>query len=911
MASSPAQDLTPVYQAAAQEWNVDPRLLQSVASVESGGTPNPDQAFSSAGAQGRMQIMPGTAHGLGVTDPNDPVQNIYGGAKYLSQMLDKYKTPELALAAYNAGPDRVDAYLAGKAPLPDQTTAYIPKVGQRYAAMAQPQQPASASPAPTAASGPSPSMDPFTSAFTAAQPQGASSPAQQATTPAQPDPFTDAFTAAQKGASPQTTAPADAQAAPLLSQTVAPHLAPDGSGQMTNLSDADFAKFMQRANAPPDAAPVASGAPPAAPPTPPAPPTFWQNAGAGIVRGLQDVPDALNRGAAYVDRNVPILGALDRSLGGNVQGEVDAQPAAQAAYDQRYGNSLTADVGRFAGNTLASLPFMAVGGAAAGAVGEGLGAALPDSVGALNALRSTNAVTRAVGTGLQAAGTGAAYGGAQAALTGGNPLTGAEVGATLGPVASTAMGVPGAARGAYNGLKSVGSGVANMLSSKGAISALDQEIDSAIANAGGSTAAPTAPGARTEPPSLLPASAPSSAPGAPNSAGAAASSANDLAANAMTPAQAEASRATGFNYRLSQQATPGFDNTEYVPGSKPTLAEQIADPALAAQQRVIAPGNPDFANLDRANNEARLDHFDNMAGTPTTVETLKAARSAQADADLTAAFGSKGTADAQPVLDHIHDILSGPDGKRGAVRSALSDVAAGLRGDDGTLETDPEMLYGVRKHITDLMSKQGQMSTPLSGRVVGQLQSTKDALDAAIEKAAPGYGQYLSNFAAASRPIEAQELLQGFRPNLLDAKGNMQLSRVNTMMKSIGQQMASPGVNPAKSLSDDTVDQLFNLRQDLLRQDNRNLARPAGSDTFHNQTVGNEIGMNALSAGAHVLASHVPGGNLLVGPALSSAVRSTNAKVRAHLTNRLLTAEPLEPIYGNPLSAPSNPLSAP
>ncbi len=129
-----ASDLAPVYDAAAQEWNLDPAFLRSVSQVESGQQANgPD---SPVGAMGPMQVMPGTASDMGVTDPRDPVQNIYAGAKYLSQMLDKYQSPDLALAAYNAGPGRVDDYLAGKASLPAETQAYVPKVAAAYQQMA-------------------------------------------------------------------------------------------------------------------------------------------------------------------------------------------------------------------------------------------------------------------------------------------------------------------------------------------------------------------------------------------------------------------------------------------------------------------------------------------------------------------------------------------------------------------------------------------------------------------------------------------------------------------------------------------------------------------------------------------------------------------------------------------------------
>lgn len=83
-----------------------------------------------------MQLMPATAKGLGV-DPKDPAQNVLGGARYIKSMLDKYGSNELALAAYNAGPGRLDQAIkqagsrdwnAVKQYLPQETQKYVPKV---------------------------------------------------------------------------------------------------------------------------------------------------------------------------------------------------------------------------------------------------------------------------------------------------------------------------------------------------------------------------------------------------------------------------------------------------------------------------------------------------------------------------------------------------------------------------------------------------------------------------------------------------------------------------------------------------------------------------------------------------------------------------------------------------------------
>ncbi len=91
---------------AAQEHQVDPALLREVAKTESAFYPC---AVSSAGAQGLMQLMPGTAADLAVRDPYDPQESLAAGAKLLKQLLERYNgSIALALSAYNAGAGRVD-----------------------------------------------------------------------------------------------------------------------------------------------------------------------------------------------------------------------------------------------------------------------------------------------------------------------------------------------------------------------------------------------------------------------------------------------------------------------------------------------------------------------------------------------------------------------------------------------------------------------------------------------------------------------------------------------------------------------------------------------------------------------------------------------------------------------------------
>lgn len=127
-------DYEELIQTASAKYGVPADLIKAVIDTESSFNPN---VVSSAGAKGLMQLMDGTANGLGVSDPFDPAQNIDGGVRYLSYQLKRYDGEEkMALAAYNAGPGRVnklgvsnDEELMEKlGQLPKETQAYIAKI---------------------------------------------------------------------------------------------------------------------------------------------------------------------------------------------------------------------------------------------------------------------------------------------------------------------------------------------------------------------------------------------------------------------------------------------------------------------------------------------------------------------------------------------------------------------------------------------------------------------------------------------------------------------------------------------------------------------------------------------------------------------------------------------------------------
>ncbi len=109
---------------AATDFGVDAALLRAIMHAESAFNP---MALSNKGAQGLMQLMPGTASDLGVVDAFDAAQNIRGGAQYLAQMLRNFNGDErLATAAYNAGPGAVQKY--ADVPPYAETQVYVERV---------------------------------------------------------------------------------------------------------------------------------------------------------------------------------------------------------------------------------------------------------------------------------------------------------------------------------------------------------------------------------------------------------------------------------------------------------------------------------------------------------------------------------------------------------------------------------------------------------------------------------------------------------------------------------------------------------------------------------------------------------------------------------------------------------------
>ena len=125
---APQPTVSDIVKSSSDRYRLDPDFLTSVIRAESGFNTH---AVSSRGAQGLMQLMPKTASQLGVANPFDPATNVDGGTRYLRELLERYHYDVAkALAAYNAGPRRVEQY--GGVPPYRETRGYVARIITDY-----------------------------------------------------------------------------------------------------------------------------------------------------------------------------------------------------------------------------------------------------------------------------------------------------------------------------------------------------------------------------------------------------------------------------------------------------------------------------------------------------------------------------------------------------------------------------------------------------------------------------------------------------------------------------------------------------------------------------------------------------------------------------------------------------------
>lgn len=232
----------------------------------------------------------------------------------------------------------------------------------------------------------------------------------------------------------------------------------------------------------------------------------------------------------------------------------------------------------------------------------------------------------------------------------------------------------------------------------------------------------------------------------------------------------------------------------------------------------------------------------------------------------------RGGADARPIVDEIQSILKSGANKRAAVSGPLNDVLKSLYDERGRLESDPRILYAARQNAADMLGKASLSEKPTLKYASSSLSRVISKFDDVIDAARPGFKDYLSWYADQRRPITERETLQGYRAGLTNTDGRMTLAPVQRMLKNIVEARGRSGVNPAKDISPQTMESLFNLRNELARPAYRDnyLSRANGSPTIKKAAFANRLDANPLAtaiktnvrdAAVHLGVAHlVPGG---------------------------------------------------
>ena len=819
------RDLTPIYNSAAATYNIDPLLPQAIAQVESGGEADPDNAMSSAGALGRMQVMPDNLKQMNVRDPSDPQQNIMAGTSVLDQALTAANgNVALALRYYQGGTDQ--------SKWGPQNAAYPGKVAAAYQGLVAQRNAAQSGVAalPTAI---------------------AAAPAATASAAA-PD-ATDAFLGG-------ATASAGRQA------------------------HDDVDTFLAGSTA----APTASAAvPQTAAPTPASPPA---------------TPAA--PAAAVVEPGTPPASGVAAST---AQDWLAPQP------NTTYGAILPLAKDNTTGQIRLALPSSL----------RSLAQGTVDLVDGVN----TGTVTPAASNALLAGMTGGMGDGVANALTGSLPRAGSaalRAGSALLPGKSTYAdaSAAGAVKVANeNALAAFGRDpfspqyLAQQPTGQiptTPVNPLLTPPTGAIPNK--TTSVITIPNRLTGPTEPLPPPPPATDAGTqsikmpaaplipPTSTGAASDYADKVikafaTPNALVP---------------DKPGIASMGTNLLVPGSKPSAAQALADPGLAALERGVRNADPTaFVDQDQAAVAGRQQKIASIVGTPADIAQAEATRDQATAAARTAAFANTAPVDPTPVVQQIDSILAGPQGQRPGVANPLLAIRDKLVQTDPqtgqtTMQTDPEQLWGVRQYMNDMISPKAA-GTPSDGRMAAaQLGQVKDTLDPVIESGAPGFSNFLQQYSDATRPIEAMQYLQGL--NLTNTDGSIANGKLDMALKTLTKKQAANGMGPADSVSPDQIVGLQAVQADMQRAANRsNLGAAYGSPTLQNvginsllQGVASGKGM-AIGSGLGMLGSvhelgevaGIPGA--LLGAHIASKTAQANVKasaaVMAQLKNKLSDPE--------------------
>lgn len=376
--------------------------------------------------------------------------------------------------------------------------------------------------------------------------------------------------------------------------------------------------------------------------------------------------------------------------------------------------------------------------------------------------------------------------------------------------------------------------------------------------------------------------------------------------------------------RFADGGPTAMNTAELVPGSMPTLAEASGNAGLATLQRGVRDLRPNsFIEREQANAAARSGAFDQIAGTRQMVEDAIQARDDSARVLYGKAFDSdamrrdlvrsaeaerapfRGVGGAAPAQDlatpGLRELANRP-----AFQSAVKE-AKRLAADNGVRLDDPlqslQGLHYIKLALDDALNPTAK--TAMGRNASGAISDMRDKLAQELAQVSPLYGNARQTFSEMSKPINAMEVLQGLK--LTDAQGNITLAKVQNALRSLEDRAAKPGIDAAKSVTQDQLQVLTAIRDDLMRQANLGLGKSIGSNTFQNIATDNIV--DTLGGNFLTRLADKTGASGLLGQAGRLVYSGPNEAVRNRLVDMALNPELAEQTMAAPQRVARNRLT--
>jgi hypothetical protein len=323
----------------------------------------------------------------------------------------------------------------------------------------------------------------------------------------------------------------------------------------------------------------------------------------------------------------------------------------------------------------------------------------------------------------------------------------------------------------------------------------------------------------------------------------------------------------------------------YVPGVNPLTAELANDKGISGLSKTLQNQNqPMFASAQEANDAARQAALQRSFGNAADLQMAQQARDDVTTPLREAVFADAKKVDIRPIVNTAKTVTQSGAGARQEVERAMSWVRSRLQG-----ETDPERIYAIRQDINDIIA--GKMLDPEKASyqlAAGQLKAVKAVLDAQLEKAAPGFKNYLKQYADRSTAIDSLATGQ----DIIGRSVNPMTERLSPA--SFARQMSNRGDEVAK-MGAIGSDALSRVNMDLKRSVAPAASmRTAGSDTIQNM-VGSDMLRNALG--------HMPGGvtTRLASRAASLLYTPFEQQTRALLAQSMIDPQLAQGLLGREL----------